>query len=167
MACRRLGWIRPGAERRWRTRTRPRGGKGVGLAAMTLHAVSRSLRYDATARPGNSASAARRSGAGSPRLPARRALAAVTRSCVPLRMAVRLVRFHWWPALFTASTPPLTRARPRRLSRPQVTCAGGGIAVQPLSLGEGVAPEKMVREWERSKNRRPAARAEAGAGESL
>jgi hypothetical protein len=31
---------------------------------MTLHAVSHSLRYDATARPGNSASAARRSGAG-------------------------------------------------------------------------------------------------------
>ena len=33
MAGRRLGWIRPGAARRRPTRTRPRGGASVGLAA--------------------------------------------------------------------------------------------------------------------------------------
>jgi hypothetical protein len=153
-ARRRLGWIRSGAERRWPTRTRPRGGKGVGLATMTLHAASRSLRYDATARPGNSDERC---------APLRRRL---LRGCPrgALSQPSRGPAFHcgWLSASFAyiGGRRFSPQARHRLRGRAQGSCHARRLHApaarsryNPRVLSEGVAPEKMVRERERSKNR--------------
>lgn len=99
-------------------------------------AAEASLRYDATARPGNpdgrSAPLWRKHLRGCPRgMRPQPSRGPALRS----GWAVRSARFHWWPVLSTANAPPLTRTRPGRLSRPQVARAGVGIAAQPLSSG--------------------------------
>ncbi len=99
-------------------------------------AADASLRYDATARPGNpdgrSAPLRRKHLRGCPRgarsKPSRGPALRSGWLSAPLA-------FIGGPALSTANAPPLTRTRLGRLSRPQVARAGVGIAVQPLSFG--------------------------------
>ena len=113
---------------------------------MTLHAAPRSLRYDATVRPGNPdgrcAPLRRKLLCGCPR---------GARS-QPSRGPRRSERLGWLSAPLTSiggrrsplqARHRLRRPRPwRRLSRPQVARAGNGTAVQPLSFGVKGLPPK-------------------------
>jgi len=166
MAGRRLRQIETGAAGRRSRRTRRRRGPGVGLRTMKFPAADASLRYDATARLSTLTGAPRRSVASTcavarvARARSRRAVLRCAPDGCPLRsLSLVAGALHCKRATAHADAPralvtPAGCARRRR-----------DRGATPQFWAKGLHPKNGA-QWERSQNRRPAARAEAGIGES-